>query len=706
MATPGPQGKAEVLVEVGSGIAIHRPSYLHFDVRPVPSVDVVSDARYLPLASKVVDQVYAAHIIEHLSYDGGRKFIEEASRVLRDNGRLELSCPDIARVTQIYSQTRNLNHRIATVDVLKSVLYGGQTHKFDFHRSGYDFTLLTETLKEAGFLDIRRLPPGSGIPVTDRPEVRRLYELHLEAWKTSLQKPELAELAEQGPSNKDSAYLLNELATRESLINSLRQDQLELRHQHERLRIEFTRCQEKLANTKLELEEIKRSFGYNVMKFYANRIDRMLPTGTRRGQFRKLITQSVSEIRENGLITFCEHVAQKTRRKEFHIAQADVEGSRTKPDLPDVTDLPTRGILPDIMFFPIIDWSFRFQRPQQLAIRLGAKGHRVFYLPAHLSGKQSTVSIKRIAENVFQLVPKSFRDFNIYSGKLDDKTLSALLDSINATAQEHDIHGISFVNFPTWAPAAFKLRQDLGWKVVYDCMDEYSAFSNVSHQREEEELLLLRDSDLVITSSLYLNQKARAVRADGIVSVPNGCDFAHFSNLPPNDLLEKLPKPIIGYYGAISEWFDAELVEFIAKRRPNWSIVLIGHTFGGTISHLRRLANIHLLGEQPYDKIPKYLYHFDVCIIPFRISPVIQATNPVKFYEFMAAGKPVVTTDIPELQRFSDICYIGHGKDDFLAKTEVALDEGLLNRERRVKFAANHTWDAAVEVLSSALKEL
>src|SRR5204862_4238512 len=120
---------------------------------------------------------------------------------------------------------------------------------------------------------------------------------------------------------------------------------------------------------------------------------------------------------------------------------------------------------------------------------------------------------------------------------------------------------------------------------------------------------------------------------------------------------------------------------------------LVGAVSDLSASRLRRLSNVHLLGEQPYERIPGYLYHFDACLIPFRVNTTTVATDPVKLYEYLSAGKPVVATMMPELEPYAELIYRAGSPEEFLARLDAAVgerDEALV--ERRVALAGGHTW--------------
>ena len=166
-------------------------------------------------------------------------------------------------------------------------------------------------------------------------------------------------------------------------------------------------------------------------------------------------------------------------------------------------------------------------------------------------------------------------------------------------------------------------------------------------------------------------------------------DVEFFSKKLPASNVEN-SRPTVGYIGAIAEWFDVELVAHAARNRPAWNFVLIGSSAGIDSSRLRRFANIKMLGELPYNALPDYVHSFDICIIPFKLTNLIMHTNPVKVYEYLSAGKPVVATPLPELQLLEGgLVYLGSNKDEFLDKLDLAMQEqsDLPRQEKRMKWA-------------------
>jgi GT2 family glycosyltransferase len=145
----------------------------------------------------------------------------------------------------------------------------------------------------------------------------------------------------------------------------------------------------------------------------------------------------------------------------------------------------------------------------------------------------------------------------------------------------------------------------------------------------------------------------------------------------------------------------------VASEHPEWQFVLLGGVFEIDVSTLEALPNVHLLGQQPYELIPLYLYHFDVCIIPFKINEITNATDPVKLYEYLSVGKPVVATMMPEVQVYSDVVYLAHGPTEFGHRIEEALaDLDPKSVERRISVARQHTWAERWERIDAAIRSV
>ncbi len=386
------------------------------------------------------------------------------------------------------------------------------------------------------------------------------------------------------------------------------------------------------------------------------------------------------------------------------LAAKRVTTSQLSSRLLDHRELPADF---DLVCFPLIDWEFRYQRPQQLLTRFARDGQRCYYLRTTFHHNGDKALLKPIREGVEGVQLPGDADLDCYSDVLRGETLEKCLHALQALCEEADIvEAVCLVQLPFWAPLALQARKRWGWKIVYDCMDDHAGFSNNGKNMLGEEQHLLRESDLVLASSRPLQEKCGA-QSERVLMLPNAADYKHFSSPTAPRALPEINGPIIGYFGAISEWFDVEMVRDAAVRRPQWQFVLIGDTYGAEVTPLRALRNVHLLGERPYTELPAYLARFDAACIPFLRTPLTLATNPVKFYEYLSAGKPVVAVELPELEPLSDFYYPVREETQFVPQLEVALAERSTERAAsRIELASNNTWDHRQKTLRAAIQNL
>lgn len=353
----------------------------------------------------------------------------------------------------------------------------------------------------------------------------------------------------------------------------------------------------------------------------------------------------------------------------------------------------------DLVCLSVIDWSFRYQRPQQILSQFAKNGSRIFYISSDfLDRGGESYQCREIGRNIFEVRIRANSSMSIYRSDIDGTILNDMMDSIEELRKDALImDAVCMVHLPFWRPLAKGIKDNFGWRIVYDCMDEHAGFSTNGKAMVENEELLARDADIVTAASSSLYEKMKKFN-ERCFLIPNAADVDHFSYLPPNNYLKDMGRPVIGYYGAIAEWFDNELVEHLALNRKEWNFVFIGHTFGADLSALEKLPNVFFLGEKTYTELPKYLYWFDVCIIPFKLNSLTMATNPVKFYEYMSSGKKVVSVELPELLPYSRYVYLARDKKSFLERIEEALienDPELV--AERTAVARNNSWEKRYE---------
>ncbi len=356
---------------------------------------------------------------------------------------------------------------------------------------------------------------------------------------------------------------------------------------------------------------------------------------------------------------------------------------------------------PDYVVWGVIDWNFRHQRPQQLALALAAAGRRVFYIsPALVDDKRAGFEAEALdaSGQLFQIKLFAKGAPPIYSDAPSLETIAQLRRSIGEVLDWADCRQIiSLVNHPFWYDMASVLPNS---RLVYDCMDYHEGFGNNAESLLQLEKQLLSEAELAITTSTWLDD-AITPHAKYRALIRNAGEYEHFAKVPDSIYHDPWGRRVIGYYGAIAEWFDLDLVESVARQHPDCSVLLVGADTVNAKSRLAKLDNVTFTGEVPYSELPHYLHGFDVCLLPFKIIPLTLATNPVKAYEYLGSGKPIVAVDLPEMAQFDGLVYAVAGKDAFLAAVSKVLSQpepDSLVQKRKV-FAQGQTWQRRAKAL-------
>ncbi|MBN1920599.1 MAG: glycosyltransferase [Anaerolineae bacterium] len=241
--------------------------------------------------------------------------------------------------------------------------------------------------------------------------------------------------------------------------------------------------------------------------------------------------------------------------------------------------------------------------------------------------------------------------------------------------------------------------------LIYDCMDDWSDFPGVSRSLVENERRLCDMADRIWVVSEHLYQKFEPVFSGKLDYVPNGVDYDHFAGVP--HLLTAHARPVLGYVGTLYTWLNVQLIAEVGDRLPDWDIVLVGpNSLNTSQRKMLNRPNIRFLGRQPYELLPTILAGFDVAMIPFVLNDLIRGTSPIKLYEYLAAGLPVVSTPMPEVLVFQEpgIVMCADNPEAFV-RSALALKEAnhpiVVNQ--RQKIAQQHTWKARFEKALSAI---
>jgi glycosyltransferase involved in cell wall biosynthesis len=253
--------------------------------------------------------------------------------------------------------------------------------------------------------------------------------------------------------------------------------------------------------------------------------------------------------------------------------------------------------------------------------------------------------------------------------------------------------------------------ESFNWQLVLYHISDLFTECPYTHNKEKLELRekkTSKASDILICVSKELYASKHSQR-DNVFYIPHGVDFELFREAAQKEEkieeLVSVPKPIAGYFGTMTAYNDIELLLWCARNLPDVSFVFAGEITGGDYSELGKLNNVYLLGRMQYEKIPQLCACFDVCMLQWKMNRWIECCNPLKMFEYMASGKPIVSVPIKEAMRYSDIISIAHDKEQFAKAIRWELQNDTSERTRkRIEIAKNHSWDKHVEKISELIE--
>ncbi len=362
----------------------------------------------------------------------------------------------------------------------------------------------------------------------------------------------------------------------------------------------------------------------------------------------------------------------------------------------------------DLVCFSHLRWDFVYQRPQHLMSRF-AKQFRTFYIEEpvfHNTG--DTYCIRLTDENVWLVTPM-----------LNEKSQ----DNSSIRDRQKQLINLLFVNknitdYIAWyyTPMALKISSHLKPKmIIYDCMDELAAFKFAPAELKIMEAELFSRAQVVFTGghSLY---EAKKNGHHNIFSFPSSIDKAHFSQarktlLEPSDQ-KGIPPLRFGFYGVIDERFNIKMIKEVAEKRPEWQLVLVGPVVKINPDDLPKLSNIHYLGSKSYNELPFYLSGWDIATIPFEKNESTKYISPTKTPEYLAAGKPVISTSITDVvSPYADnkLVYIADDADTFIAAAEKEFSKKPAEVKRWLtkvdSFLENVSWDYTAGQMMNRISE-
>ncbi len=360
---------------------------------------------------------------------------------------------------------------------------------------------------------------------------------------------------------------------------------------------------------------------------------------------------------------------------------------------------------PPLICFSHLRWDFVTQRPQHLMKRF-AQAQSVFVWEEHIPCDHPLPFLEHHpfpADNVIALRPRLPHWWN---AEQIEAGLRQLLDMLVATS----IRAKPVLWFYTPMMLPFAEHLDAA-AVVYDCMDELSAFRFADPALLDREARLLARADLVFTGGYSLYEAKRGRHRD-VHAFPSAVDVAHFAqartgNIEPEDQ-RQIAGPKLGFFGVIDERIDLALLDAVAAQRPDWSFIMIGPVVKIDPAHLPRRANIHWLGGRGYNELPAYLSGWDVALMPFAINAATRFISPTKTPEYLAGGLPVVSTPIADVIRhYGDAAAVSIASDasTFVTACETALAlpcEGAW-RDEADRLLATQSWDRTQTAMATEI---
>jgi len=331
------------------------------------------------------------------------------------------------------------------------------------------------------------------------------------------------------------------------------------------------------------------------------------------------------------------------------------------------------------------------------------------------SGGFTDRGLTQVSPGLFTFVPPAWLPYSYRP------TLNRMLEGLRVSYIRHLLDRLEMHRpiLYVWHPAFIDLVERFDAPlVVYHCYDEYAAFRGANREElEAQEARLLRRADLVFTVSPGLRERRVEVNPNTFV-VRNGVDADHFAGaldpgtvVPPD--LARIPRPIIGCLSrVVPEYFDAGLLRQVCLERPDWSLVVIGPenaevvSGGDELRALKSQSNVHFIGRRAFESLPAYLKGMDVCVMPYRVTRNIQLGDSLKMYEYLAAGKPIVSVPLDFAAEVRPFVRVAHDADGWIA----AIDDALAHETRdaqaaRRALARENTWDQRVDQISHLIGE-
>jgi glycosyltransferase involved in cell wall biosynthesis len=320
---------------------------------------------------------------------------------------------------------------------------------------------------------------------------------------------------------------------------------------------------------------------------------------------------------------------------------------------------------PIVIYPPTVDWDYLHQRPQQLLKTLARCGCISIFCNMNMNQKH----------------PAGFEFCGEHLILANNVELQAVVQWVKANYTSYPI--VIYYSWPVQVNLVKTAGADL---VIFDSLDE--PVNEFAHWLPSYESAV-RIADIVIASANSLAVRASQLCSDTVTLIPNGCDYEHFKMAQAKQTIDEMPfdtdKPVLGYIGSVATWLDWQLIELMVTHFADCEFVFIGPK----CMQVNLVANnLHFLGHKDYENLPKYLSNFTLCLIPHLINDTTKGMSPIKFWDYLASGTPVASTNLPNVnKKFVRII-------DRTNFTDVLFEESPMKRQERIKYAEANSWQS------------
>ena len=369
-----------------------------------------------------------------------------------------------------------------------------------------------------------------------------------------------------------------------------------------------------------------------------------------------------------------------------------------------------------IVVFCHLRWGFVWQRPQQFLSRFARK-HPILFVEEPFfdrkKGSEPDLQLHRVMPNVTVMCPHVGPEWNHnpdLPARLREWTAEAIRRMNENTEGAFDRPLLWY-----YSPmdSAWSLGHFANRGVVYDCMDELSQFTGAPPQLIENETRLMQHADVIFTGGFEMGQKRKKL-LDNVHIFGCGVEIEHFgkardsqTSIPAD--IDFMARPILGWFGVVDERVDYAMVGEMVRMRPDWSFAMVGPVVKVDPNLLPHAPNLFWMGGRDYQQLPNYCAAFDICMMPFAMNASTQFINPTKGLEYMATGRPIISTPVKDVVRqWSDIITIVKTTEEFIQAAEKFLNEDTLRSEKVEKglaLSATCGWDNTVKSMQELIRD-